>query len=151
SGDYLGRIAERSGVRAARIQELNPNVRFEPLQIGVKLRLPYSPVEKLAVQATPSPAPAPETRVAAAPAEAAKQSAPPATVAAGTRTPEVRAGETVWQIATDNHLSVAALQKANDLNGSTIRPGMELKRPASAEAVPQTRTAEHVVRGGDTL
>src|SRR5690606_8879745 len=41
-GDYLGRIAERSGVKMARIRELNPDVDFEPLQIGEKLRLPYT-------------------------------------------------------------------------------------------------------------
>src|SRR5690606_562089 len=46
-GDYLGRIAERSGVKMARIRELNPDVDFEPLQIGEKLRLPYTALQRL--------------------------------------------------------------------------------------------------------
>jgi membrane-bound lytic murein transglycosylase D len=146
-GDFLGRIAERSGIRASRIRELNPAVKFEPLQIGVKLRLPYSAAEKLSARAVDGEATSePATRVAAAHAAEPKTAA---TEGAGSH--EVKSGETLWQIARDNDVSVEALQKANDLESATIKPGMQLRLPASASAAPAVEFAEHVVRGGDTL
>jgi membrane-bound lytic murein transglycosylase D len=149
-GDYLGRIAERSGVRVARIRELNPSVEFDPLQIGVKLKLPYPAAEKLAAQAEEVEA----VRVAAAAAPAASRAAEARpgelTAAAGERTHEVRSGETLWEIARENDTTVEALQKVNGLDGAVIRPGMELRLPPETGSG-VARVAEHVVSGGETL
>lgn len=156
-GDYLGRIAERSGVGARRIRELNPRVEFDPLQIGVKLRLPYAAAEKLTKLAdTPEAAEPAETKVAAK-AETPRESSTSSgsrtkeSNASGGRTHEVRSGETLWEIARENGVSVESLQKANGLEGATIRPGMELKIPAAAGAPAEPELAEHVVKGGETL
>ena len=156
-GDYLGRIAERSGVGARRIRELNPRVEFDPLQIGVKLRLPYAAAEKLTKLAdTPEAAEPAETKVAAkteTPRESSTSSGSRTkeSNASGGRTHEVRSGETLWEIARENGVSVESLQKANGLEGATIRPGMELKIPAAAGAPAEPELAEHVVKGGETL
>ena len=168
-GDYLGRIAERSGVKMARIRELNPEVDFDPLQIGEKIRLPYSAVERLAErreeQAEETPvrlASASSERPAAREPDAVEEEKeqateqetvrPAARTAAG-RTHEVRSGETLWSIARANAITVEALQRANDLEDATIRPGMELKVPAAGEKgeEPAPKVAEHVVSGGETL
>ena len=151
-GDYLGRLAERSGIRMARIQELNPEVSFHPLLVGARLRLPREAVERLAdhgerAEAALASNSAPAATAAPAPAAA------PTPKSDEVRVHAVRPGETLWQIARDNGTTVEALQRSNGLNGSTIRPGMELTLPV-AESVSQEeapRTAEHVVASGDTL
>lgn len=165
-GDYLGRIAERSGLKMARIRELNPDVEFEPLQIGQRLRMPYAAVQRLAEAAEQAP-----VRVAASTASRSEASAPaaaapaaereeakdaPATAADGDagRIHKVSSGETLWSIARANGTTVEALQTANGIDGSTIRPGMELKLPSASgdeAAAEEPKVAEHVVRGGETL
>lgn len=156
-GDYLGRLAERSGIRMARIQELNPDVSFNPLLVGARLRLPREAVQRLtesreraeaALAAASAPAPAPQ-------ASASPSPAPAAAAPAGERgrVHAVRPGETLWQIARDNRTTVEALQRANGLDGSTIRPGMELTLPEEegGSGAATQRSAEHVVVVGDTL
>lgn len=156
-GDFLGRIAERSGLKMSRVRELNPDVNFEPLQIGVKLRLPYAAAQQLAARAQdsePVRVAAREVREAAPAAKKASTTATgPAARASGSRTHEVRSGETLWQIARDNGITVEALQKANELDGATIRPGLELKLPSGTTSSEKEApdAAEHVVAGGDTL
>jgi membrane-bound lytic murein transglycosylase D len=159
-GDYLGRIAERSGVGSRRIRELNPRVEFDPLQIGVKLRLPYAAAEKLTKRAEEPEAEAPaEPRVAAKAEPAPERNAASASTktessasrAPAARTHEVRSGETLWEIARKNDVSVEALQQANGLDGATIRPGMELRIPAAEGEPAAPELAEHVVKGGETL
>jgi LysM repeat protein len=53
-----------------------------------------------------------------------RQSATGAVAAAGTHT--VRPGESLWSIARTHGLSVAELQRSNNLQGHTIRPGQVL-------------------------
>lgn len=159
-GDNLGMLAQRSGVRASRIRELNPSVDFDPLQTGVRLALPYAAAQTLSsrqereeprVAESSSPradAPPAETGSAATPATDASDAGPTngaAAVAAGApppasgaaRTHEVAAGETLWGIARTYGVPVAAIQAANSLTGETIRPGQTLRVPngeAAAEA-----------------
>lgn len=147
-GDTLGRLAELSGVPAARIRELNPKTDFDKLAVGRKLRMPYRaaealsarPVEKEKVAASPAPAEKPVNK-----AESASSSVH-----------EVKPGESLWQIAERHGVSVAALQKANNLSGSTIRAGAKLQIPDAARgpSAPERakpEPAEHVVQSGDTL
>ena len=150
-GDTLGELADASGVRAARIRELNSDVDFDNLQIGEKLRMPYRVAQELAAR--------PERRRSE---ESSEESA--SSGSASTRTHTVESGETLSEIAEEYDVTVAALRERNELNGSTIRVGQELKipgaaRPASSSAssaAPRdsTRTAsneQHVVRNGDSL
>lgn len=152
-GDFLGRIASRAGMTMAEVRQLNSGVSFDPLQIGVELRMPRTAVEKLEQyaagggSATVAAATKTEATAAASPAAAN------ADEAEGT-IHQVRSGETLWQIAREHGTTVEALQKANALSGATIRPGMRLALPsgaASAEVKAAATMAEHVVEGGDTL
>jgi LysM repeat protein len=67
----------------------------------------------------------------------------------------VRAGDTLYDIAREYNVSVAALKHVNGLRSSRIYPGKELRLPAPAGASAQTRTAPHPgtyeVQKGDTL
>lgn len=149
-GDFLGRIASRAGMTMAEVRELNSGVSFEPLQIGVELRMPRTAVEKLEQHAAGGGSPA----VAAAPRPEAVTTTASNTQESRGSVHQVRSGETLWQIAREHGTTVEALQKANSLSGATIRPGMRLALPtdaASTGAEVAATTAEHVVEGGDTL
>lgn len=143
-GDFLGRIASRAGMTMAEVRELNSGVNFDPLQIGAELRMPRTAIESLERHA----AGAGSARLAEAKTVAS------ATPAGGASVHRVRSGETLWQIAREHGTTVDALQQANSLSSSTIRPGMQLTLPSVGEPEGQTETAsvtEHVVQGGDTL
>src|SRR5690606_9659999 len=145
-GDSLGKLANLSGLSTAKIRELNPGVRFEPLQIGVEVRLPYEAAEKLSARTVAKAEP---TRVASAAQSAAPEEKASTTAGgAAARTHAVRQGESLWEIARRYDLTVAALQRENGLTGATIRPGQELRIPGTAEVAAQV---EHVVESGETL
>jgi len=149
-GDTLGKLAELTEMRAARIRELNPDVDFDNLQIDEKLRLPFRSAQALSSR--------PVRREAEEePRSAAREDGPVHTV---------RSGETLSEIARDNEVTVAELQRANDLEGTSIRAGQELRIPTAAasrsassspkkaeekaeEKAPETK--EHVVKSGDSL
>lgn len=141
-GDNLGRLAEFAEVRSSRIRELNPDVDFDRLQIGAKLRLPYRAAEALAARPRASQ---PEKAREVAPA--AKEA--PRYAAAVERSHEVAEGETLWELARDYQVTVEQLQEANELVGSTIRPGQTLRIPGGEAAAP--KVTEHVVQSGESL
>lgn len=169
-GDSLGKIANSTGLSVAEIRKMNPGVEFEPLQIGAKVKLPRKAAQELLARAEER---AEEAKVAVA---AEKKKSGEAEVAAaaekkiekataersaapkesGRRADgdeaehEVRGGESLWEIARRYDLSVEALSEANDLSGSTIRPGQKLRIPSAAGAAP-AKAVEHVVQSGDTL
>jgi membrane-bound lytic murein transglycosylase D len=161
SGDTLGRLAERSGVRAARIRELNPKVDFDRLKTGETLRLPYQAAERLAAhRAAPEPAKvaaaAPATKPASTARPAERSAARPAAAKAAPAptTHTVAAGESLWGIARRYGLEVSEIQKANRLAGTTIRSGQKLTIPGGgrvAVAAKAPPVVEYVVQSGDSL
>lgn len=144
-GDFLGRIASRAGMKMAEVRELNSGVNFDPLQIGVELRLPQSAVAKLNGHGTGTVASS-----GSSPAPGAANSVSPTGQNAEAAVHEVRSGESLWQIARANGTTVEALQRANGLSSATIRPGMRLTLPG-VEGATISGAAEHVVESGDTL
>jgi len=176
-GDNLGRIAERSGLSAARVRELNPGTNWDRLAAGQRLRLPAGATRTLAALPPEPAAPKPETRVAAAPAAKAKPAAarpaakPAAARGASASTHTVKAGETLWAIARTYDVSVEDLQSANGLTGNGIVAGRKLTLPQgaparvavnetapvksapakSAPAKSAPKSSQHVVKAGETL
>jgi membrane-bound lytic murein transglycosylase D len=144
-GDTLGELAELSGVPRARIRELNPDVDWDALQIGKRLRLPASAAREL----TARPA------VVVAKAEEAKKETkgeekPEAKTESGKAAkdgpkkvasndsgsdPEVshlvKKGDTLWSIARRYGVTVDSIQSANHLTDRPIQPGMRLMIPVS--------------------
>jgi membrane-bound lytic murein transglycosylase D len=157
SGDSLGRLAERSGVRAARIRELNPKVDFDRLKTGETLRLPYQATARLAAHRA---APEPERMVASAAPAVKPSAARPAPAKAGpaptptTATHTVAAGESLWGIARRYGVEVSEVQRANRLAGTTIRSGQKLTIPGGARVAAVAKAppvVEYVVQSGDSL
>jgi len=101
NGDYLGKIAQRYGVRVSQIKRWN-GLRSNNLKIGQRLTIyPRNPVATTPVKK------APDTR--------------------GKQTYTVKAGDSLWKIANKlPGVSVENLKVWNDISSTRLKPGVEL-------------------------
>lgn len=109
SGDYLGRIARRYGVRVSQIKRWN-GLRSNNLRIGQRLTIyPRRPVIDRPKKSTSKKA--------------------VATVNTGnSETYTVKSGDTLWSISKKfKGISVENLRSWNNISGTGIKPGMKLK------------------------
>ncbi|MBG6131732.1 membrane-bound lytic murein transglycosylase D [Aquimarina sp. EL_43] len=109
SGDYLGKIARRYGVRVSQIKKWN-GLRSNNLRIGQRLTIyPRRPVVSKPRKTTTKKT---LTKVAANSSEVYT----------------VKTGDTLWSISQKfKGVSVENLKNWNDISGSGIKPGMTLK------------------------
>ncbi|WP_035096077.1 LysM peptidoglycan-binding domain-containing protein [Aquimarina megaterium] len=109
SGDYLGKIARRYGVRVSQIKKWN-GLRSNNLRIGQRLTIyPRRPVVSKSRKTTTKKT---LTKVAANSSEVYT----------------VKTGDTLWSISQKfKGVSVENLKNWNDISGSGIKPGMTLK------------------------
>ncbi|MFD2551513.1 LysM peptidoglycan-binding domain-containing protein [Bizionia sediminis] len=100
SGDYLGLIARKYGVRVSQIKQWN-GLRSNNLQIGQRLTIyPRNPVAK--------------------PANSPASKAP--------KTYVVKQGDSLWSISQKfSGVSVQNIRDWNDISGNNLKPGMVLK------------------------
>jgi murein DD-endopeptidase MepM/ murein hydrolase activator NlpD len=118
TSDTLEIISRRYNVSAAAIMQAN----------GYKGPRALSPGQQLII-------PHPATSVAAAPALAAPVSKPAAVASAAPSVHVVNHGDTLMSIARRNHIPVAELAKANNLEPSTkLKLGMKLTVPGAKTA-----------------
>lgn len=103
SGDYLGKIASKYGVRVSQIKRWN-NMRSNNLKIGQRLTIyPRKPVTTEAVSTKKKPIPA------------------------GSITYTVQDGDSLWKIANKHPgVSVENIRLWNDIRGNKLKPGMTL-------------------------
>lgn len=108
SGDYLGRIAARYGVRVSQIKRWN-GLRSNNLRIGQRLTIfPRRNVASTTTQKTSSKA--------------------IAKIDPNAKVYTVRAGDTLWSISRKfSGVSIENLKSWNNIRGSGIKPGMKLK------------------------
>ena len=171
--DTLGKISRRTGVPVTVLRQANP--RCEPLKIGRKLRIPgtgkggeYMIASAKSSSAEASPAKtapakaAPAKRAAARPSgksgaatavAASKKSAPAESSAkkrsaGGTRSHEVRSGDTLASIARQYGISLTAMRDANSHldDPHKLRVGQKVNIPAG-----KRKDVMYTVRSGDTL
>lgn len=116
AGDSLSGVASRYGVSMKQLQQHN-NLRDTNVRIGQTLKIPGGATAQIA-SANP---PAAQTVSRAA-------YTPPAALP---RQHRVVAGDTLSSIASRYGVSVAALQRHNNMKNSTVRIGQTLKIPAS--------------------
>ena len=105
SGDYLGKIATKYGVRVSQIKKWN-NLRSNSLKVGQRLTIyPRKPVSNRKVSATTT-----------------------ATSNRGKKTYTVRDGDSLWKIANKfPGVSVDNIKVWNDISSSKLKPGMKLR------------------------
>ncbi|GAA4273235.1 LysM peptidoglycan-binding domain-containing protein [Aquimarina gracilis] len=108
SGDYLGKIARRYGVRVSSIKKWN-GLRTNNLRIGQRLTIyPRRPVVNR-------------------PQKSSVASKPKAVTSSGEMY-IVKSGDTLWSISQKfKGISVENLKNWNDISGSGIKPGMKLR------------------------
>jgi LysM repeat protein len=151
-GDNLWSIARSHDTSAAALMALN-GMASDRLQPGQALRLPSAKVATAATTAAAVPAAAPAVTAAAAttpatPAPAAAATAPAAPAAPTSYT--VRSGDSLYDIARGNGLTVDELIAWNNLDGTLIRPGQVLTLARTAGAPPAPPLVVHV-QPGDSL
>ncbi len=103
SGDYLGKIANKYGVRVSQIKRWN-NLRSNNLNIGQRLTIyPRKPVTSSATNTTSK------------------------AIASGKKTYTVQSGDSLWKIANKfPGVSVENIRVWNDIRNNKLKPGMKL-------------------------
>jgi len=130
SGDTLGKIAQRHGVKLATLRSTN-NIHGSTIRSGQVLTIPGS---------------SNSTRSTAAPKQSKSSKY------------TVKSGDTLGAIAQRHGVSTASLRSANNIKGSTIRKGQVLSIPGSStstssKAAPKKSAppSKYTVKSGDTL
>ena len=108
SGDYLGKIARKYGVRVSQIKRWN-GLRSNNIRVGQRLTI-Y-----------------PRKPVANSPVKTSNKSAATSTNASGKKTYTVKKGDSLWSISQKfPGVSVQNLKDWNDISGNKLKPGMTL-------------------------
>ena len=111
SGDYLGKIADRYGVRVSQIKNWN-GLRSNNLRIGQRLTI-YPRGSRGVAKATPK--------------KSAKKGTNPVSVGNG-KVHTVRSGDSLWTISRKYPgITIENLRKWNGISGNGLKPGMKLK------------------------
>jgi membrane-bound lytic murein transglycosylase D len=108
SGDYLGRVARKYGVRVSQIKQWN-GLRSNNLRIGQRLTIyPRKPATQNTV--------------------ASKKPSSGGTSANSSKTYIVKNGDSLWSISQKfPGVSVQNIKDWNDISGTNLQPGMQLK------------------------
>lgn len=111
SGDYLGKIAERYGVRVSQIKNWN-GLRSNNLRIGQRLTI-YPRGDRAVSKAAPK--------------SSSKSTTSPAVVGNG-KVHTVQSGDSLWTISRKYPgITIENLRKWNGISGNRLKPGMKLK------------------------
>ena len=107
SGDFLGKIAERYGVRVSQLKQWN-GLRSNNLSIGQRLTI----YPRKNGDSTVKPRETPSRN----------------TVASNSKTHEVRSGDSLWTISKKYPgVTIENLRKWNGISGNNLKPGTKLK------------------------
>jgi len=123
-GDLLGNIAKNNHVSTPAMLDANPGIDPKRLKIGQKIKIP-----------APTSAPSSSVSPMGAP------TAVDAGATGGAITYKVKSGDNLTKIAGHFHVSVKALQSANNLNTTSIKVGQVLKIPGTAAPSPTPEAA----------
>jgi LysM repeat protein len=130
-GDSLWKVAKVENVSVGELARANKLTKTSALKIGQKLTIPASKTATPTV-ATATVAPI-ATDAAAAPTVAADVSGANYTV---------KSGDSLWKVARQQNVTVAAIKQANNLSSDSLKVGQKLRIPAaSATAAAPTVSA----------
>jgi LysM repeat protein len=137
-GDSLWRIAKAQGISIGDLARVNNLTKTSSLKIGQKLQIPSIAKAEPATTATASVIPTAISSDASALAAAATPSASDGQMYT------VKSGDSLWKIARQQNISVAAIKTANNLTSDMLKVGQRLHLPtatAIASAVPTAPAA----------
>ncbi len=137
-GDSLWKIAKSQSVSIGDLARANNLTKTSPLKIGQKLQVPAIAKAEPATTATASVIPTTTSSDASAPAAAATPSASDGQMYT------VKSGDSLWKIARQQNVSVAAIKSANSLTSDSLKIGQKLHLPtatATAGTVPSAPAA----------
>jgi LysM repeat protein len=122
-GDTLWKIAKNEGTSIGELARANSLTKTSTLKVGQKLQIP----SKTQSTTTAAASVIPTTTDASAPA-----SATTATADASGASYTVKSGDSLWKIARQQNVSVAAIKQANNLTSESLKIGQKLHIPAAA-------------------
>lgn len=127
AGDSLSLIAQKQGISVKRLKELN-QLTSDRLKIGQQLKVTST-----------------KTSTAQSQRPALRQTAP--------STYQVKAGDNLWDIASQLNVDLAALKTLNQLGAnSVLKPGQVLQLPVKELPSTTEKTVKiHTVKSGDSL
>ncbi len=141
-GDSLWKIAKLEGVSVGDLTRANNLTKTSSLKIGQKLQIPQSAKAEQVTTATASVIP-----TAGGSTSAPADSAAPVSDASGT-VYTVKSGDSLWKIARQQSVSVAAIKQANNLSSDSLKIGQKLHLPAASSASAASTTASTTVNAG---
>jgi LysM repeat protein len=123
-GDSLWKIAKLENISVGELSRANSLTKTSTLKIGQKLTIPVAKTET-PTMATASVAPiSPDAGTVAAPASE---------VTGANYT--VRSGDSLWKIARQQSVTVAAIKQANNLTSDSLKVGQKLHIPSASATV----------------
>ena len=122
-GDSLWKVAKRENVSVGELVRANKLTKTSSLKIGQKLTIPAGKSE------TPTVAAA-----SVAPVSTDSSAAPSATADASGANYTVKSGDSLWKIARQQNVKVAAIKQANNLSSDSLKVGQKLRIPSASSA-----------------
>jgi LysM repeat protein len=122
--DRLGTIASNNHTSVKAIMDANPGIDPKKLKVGQKIKIP-APISSQSTSVSPTAAPM-----------AADTGA-----SGGAITYKVKSGDNLTTIAKHYHVSIKAIQSANNLSTTSIKVGQVLKIPGAAAPAPAPESA----------
>jgi LysM repeat protein len=122
-GDSLWKIAKAEGVSVGELSRANNLSKTSALKIGQKLTIPAAKTEVPTVAAA---------SVAPVSTDATAVAAPAADVSGANYT--VKSGDSLWKVARQQHVTVAALKQVNNLTSDSLKVGQKLRIPTATAA-----------------
>ncbi len=142
-GDSLWKISKVEGISVGELSRANSLTKTSTLKVGQKLTVPAVAKAEKPNVATASVVPTPAD--ASSPSTTASATAVTADAGAGSYT--VKTGDSLWKIARQQNVSVAAIKQANNLTSDSLKVGQKLHVP-TATAKATTDTAANTVSAG---
>lgn len=119
SGDVLGTIARRYGVRVSDIRSWN-RIRGNLIRVGQRLSIWVLPTYNSKTK---------KLYTAAAATQPKKTTTNSSAVVRSGKMYTVKSGDSLWSISQNNNTSIEKLKRANKLTSNTIKPGQSLVIP----------------------
>jgi LysM repeat protein len=140
-GDSLWKISKAENISVGELSRANKLTKTSTLKVGQKLTVPVMAKAEKTNVATASVVPTP------ADATTPTATAAAVTTDAGAGSYTVKSGDSLWKIARQQNVSVAAIKQANSLSSDSLKVGQKLRVPVATAKAATDMTANTVSAG----